>query len=162
MKTNKRKINFFRKLLATLVVSLVVCSTNITTLATEEQNEDIAYTWEDVELLANLMYFEEGCFLYDEQGEYILKLAGSVVVHRKNSELYPDTIYDVIYQKGQYPTTNKFGTQEIPEIIYQWAEDLLRDGPLGPENLIFQSRFKQGEEVYFEYKGEYFCLGNLE
>ena len=128
-----------------------------TNVETTYNSEITSYTEEDIELLANIMYFEEGCFMNDKKGEYVLKLAGSVVLHRVNSDIYPDSIHDVLYQKGQYPTSKKFGTKVIPVIIYEWAESLLRDGPIGPNNLLYQSRAKQGE-VYYEYEGEYFCL----
>ena len=39
-----------------------------------------------------------------------------------------------------------------------WAEDLLRDGPIGPENLVFQSQFEQGDQVYWTYGNQIFCL----
>ena len=109
----------------------------------------------DTELLAQLMYAEEGVFLCEyeenpEKVERVFKLAGSVVLHRlENNFKGAETIYDVIYTKGQYAeqTLQRVSEgQEIPEIVYTWSEELLTDGAIGPKGLIYQSEFPQGEE----------------
>lgn len=118
----------------------------------------------DIELLAQLMYAEEGIYLQKykdniEKAEMIHKLAGSVVIHRKeNKYMGAETIEDVIYTKGQYhEQTIKRVTdgQEVPDIIYEWAEDLIKNGAIGPDNLIYQSEFKQGT-VYKHIGNQYF------
>lgn len=121
------------------------------------------YTQEEVELLAKLMYAEVGVYIYkfaEDEAEYIHKLTGSVVIHRRNMNYLKDeTIHDVIYAKGQYACVDNGSIeQEVPEIVYEWAEELLRDGPIGPENMIYQAQFKQGSDE-FDYVGnQYFCL----
>lgn len=147
-----------KKALRTVVVTVVVLL--FTVFGTKQvRAEEVSQ--DDLYLLANVMYYEVGCFADDEQGEEILKLAGSVVINRVNSPLYPNTIHDVIYQKGQYAkcTLKQFGTRELPQKVYVWAEDLLRNGSIAPANLLYQAQFKQGV-VYKEYKGEYFCLSS--
>ena len=122
---------------------------------------------EDINLLAQIMYAEEGIlFQYYEKDpdkvERVHKLCGSVVLHRiENHYRNAETISDVLYSNGQYAkaTLDRVeSNKEIPEVIYQWAEELLRDGSLGPENLIFQAQFKQGQEVYEHIYNQYFCL----
>ena len=113
----------------------------------------------EVQLLAGIMYLEEGIYVNRENGEYIHKLAGSVVLHRVESDIYPDSVEDVLYDPGQYGSRTRrlIETVEIPDIVYVWAQEIYDDGPLGPSNLVFQAGFTQGE-VYYEYENQYFCL----
>lgn len=45
----------------------------------------------------------------------------------------------------------------MPDIVYTWAEELLRKGPIGPNNLIYQSESQQGEE-YELIDNQYFGI----
>ena len=125
--------------------------------------ESIMYQESDVELLAHLMYAEEGIFIYklsEEDAKRVSMLAGSVVIHRANSNyMGAENIKDVIYTPGQYDCVNR-GTinQEVPEIVYEWAKELLENGPIGPENLVFQAEFEQGSETFEHIGNQYFCL----
>ena len=60
-------------------------------------------------------------------------------------------------QKGQYSTTSKFFTKEIPAEVYDLAEKLLREGSVAPENVIFQAMFPQGSGTYKKIGTDYFC-----
>lgn len=121
-----------------------------------------AYSKSDVELLAKLMYAEEGIYIYklsQAEAKYVCQLAGSVVLHRKNMEYGgADTIKEVIYANGQYECVNNGSiNQKVPDIVYEWAEELLTNGPLGPSNMVYQAQFEQGE-VYEQIGNQYFCL----
>ena len=89
-------------------------------------------------------------------------MAGSVALHRfENHYKGAKSLTDVLYAKNQYDmqTIQRVEQgQEMPDVVYTWAEDLLRNGPIGPENLIFQSEFKQGSDVYKHIGNQYFCL----
>lgn len=121
------------------------------------------YEESDVELLAKLMYAEEGIFIYklsEKEAKYVCQLAGSVVLHRKNMNYGgADTIEEVIYAEGQYQcVANGSINQEVPDIVYEWAEELLQNGPIGPENMVYQAEFEQGSEVYDHVGNQYFCV----
>ncbi len=129
------------------------------------------YTSDDVDLLAKIMYAEEGVLykMYEdtdpEDVEMVTKLCGSVVLHRLANEMGgATTIEEVLYNCSngieQYASQTKTKVEEgqdVPEIFFTWAEQLLQDGPLGPNNLVFQAEFKQGE-VYAQYWNQIFCL----
>lgn len=107
----------------------------------------------DRELLAQVMYWENY-----SNGEEAMLLTGSVVLNRRDyCEWCPDTIEGVLYQKGQYSTTGKFYTKEIPAEVYDLAEKLLRGGSVAPENVIYQAMFTQGSGVYKKVGTDYFC-----
>lgn len=138
--------------------------TNIDTVETNEQAY-MLYTEEDVEFLAQTMYAEEGIFFAKykddlELVEKVHKLAGSVVIHRADNEYRgATTIQQVVFTEGQYAkqTLEKICEgQEMPDIVYVWAEELLRDGPIGPNNLIFQSEFEQGDKYGEPIGNQYF------
>ena len=113
----------------------------------------------EVQLLAGIMYLEEGIYVNKENGEYIHKLAGSVVLHRVESDIYPDSVEEVLYDPGQYGSRTRrlIETVEIPEVVYVWAQEIYDNGPLGPSNLVFQAGIVQGE-IYYQYENQYFCL----
>lgn len=121
------------------------------------------YEQRDVELLARLMYAEEGIYIYklsEDEAKYVNQLAGSVVLHRRDTHFGgAKTIEDVIFAKGQYDSVAK-GTiyQEVPDIVYEWAEELLKNGPIGPENLVYQAEFEQGSDTYDQIGNQYFCI----
>lgn len=62
------------------------------------QNEAVAATVDDVTLLAALIQCEAGNEPYEGQ-----LAVGAVVMNRVKSGRYPSSIYEVIYQSGQFP-----------------------------------------------------------
>lgn len=147
-----------KEIILTVILSILTAQNAHTEAFKQKVQECMAeqknYSKEDLELLAEVMYHENYC-----NGERCMLLTGSVVLNRKASPGYPDTIKDVLYQKGQYSTTKKFFKTKIPERVYELAEELLIGGSIAPENVVFQATFKQGK-VYEIIKGEYFCYGN--
>lgn len=69
-----------------------------------QQGAAVAAGADDVSLLAALIYCEAG------NQSHAGKLAvGAVVVNRMKSGRYPSTVYDVIYQRGQFPPASVTG-----------------------------------------------------
>jgi hypothetical protein len=113
------------------------------------------YTRSNLELLAKLIMAENGSAKHDET----LYLTGAVVLKRVKAKSYPNTIQGVIYQKGQYSTASRLSSVKPSERCYEIANDLLTNGVDDlPDNLVFQSMFKQGKKTYRIIDGEYFCL----
>lgn len=123
------------------------------------------YTEEDKTILAATIYAENYI-----SGRYEMMLTGSVVINRKNSPLYPNTIKDVVFQiDGEYEQYAKRtkgiiervlrGEETIPSECYDLAEILLKYGSITPSNVFYQAHFKQGTGVFWEKDGEYFCFG---
>jgi spore germination cell wall hydrolase CwlJ-like protein len=113
------------------------------------------YNRSNLELLAKLIMAENGSAKHDET----LYLTGAVVLKRVKAKSYPNTIQGVIYQKGQYSTASRLSSVKPSERCYEIANDLLVNGVDDlPNNLVFQSMFKQGKKIYKIVDGEYFCL----
>ena len=109
----------------------------------------------DAELLAEVMYHENWNTDPDHLAAYY---TGAVVMNRVNSDVWPDTIRDVLYQSGQYSTTRKFFTKELPGECLEMAKRIIEEGTSDvPETVVFQSMRKQGSGVWREINGEFFC-----
>lgn len=130
----------------------------------ESGERDSDYTDEDKTILAATMYAENYI-----SGRYEMMLTGSVVINRKNSPRFPNTIKDVVFQiDGEYEQYAKRtknivervlrGEETIPSECYDLAEILLKYGSIAPPKVQYQAHFNQGD-VFWEWKGEQFCYG---
>lgn len=113
------------------------------------------YTQEDLDLLAHVIYAEAGSDYCTDEMRYGV---GSVVLNRVEDECFPDTLYNVIYQKGQYQCTWDGNIDKTPdERSYRIAQDLLNNGSIFPSDVVYQAEFKQGSGVYTKIQNIYFC-----
>ena len=119
------------------------------------------YTKEDVELLANIMYLENGSTgKTEDENRQVLIATGSVVMNRvKSKEWGGTTIKDVLYAKGQYAsaTKNRIGKVEIPQYVYDLAEEILMYGSNVPEYVVYQSMQPRLGTQWKIIAGEYFA-----
>ena len=76
----------------------------------------VSYTEEDVILLAAIIECEAGYKDYDA-----LLAVGAVVVNRMKHRNYPDTVYGVIYQSGQFPPATN---GKMDKILNRGTKDL--------------------------------------
>ncbi len=102
--------------------------------------------------LGNLIFREVGGYISTQPYKKAMKtymLTGSTVLHRREVEFEGDkSIYDVVHHRGQYSTKWAFDlTERVKGSVdecYIVAEIILRNGPIGPRNLVWQSSKKQG------------------
>ena len=127
----------------------------------QRQEEEPAYTEEDLDLLSRVIYAEVGCTWIPD---WVQRMVGSVVLNRVNSPYYPDTIYDVIYQPGQYAPTWDGSIYKTPDArTIENARYLLENGSICPENVVGQNSIITGSGVYTSYQDPilgttvYFC-----
>ena len=133
------------------------------------------YTDEDIRILATTVWYEAGSTM-EQLREYVAQ----VVLNRVADKRFPDTIYSVISQPGQYAMnyTTASATQAIKDKdakngTYNYATCVAtaKKAMMGmvdmPSNVIFQANFKQGTGVwkaiyynsgYFS-STSYFCYG---
>lgn len=106
-----------------------------------------------VYMLAHLIGGEAGADWCTDE----LQLAvGSVVLNRIASDRFPNTMEEVIFQKGQYSVTwNGAYENEPTERTVANAKYLLLNGPTIPEDVLFQANFKQGKH-YKTIQGVHF------
>lgn len=113
------------------------------------------YTQEDINLLAEVIYHENW---HTDKNHLAAYYTGAVVMNRVHSKDWPNTIKEVVYQRGQYAVTKQLYTEELPKECYEMAERILRDGTDDvPENVIFQATFRQGSGTWKKVGTDYFC-----
>lgn len=118
-------------------------------LQLEEAQKTPAYTEEDVDLLARLIYAEAGCTWMPD---WVQQMVGSVVLNRVNSSVYPNTIREVIYQPGQYgPAWSGAIERPADARTIANARYLLENGPICPANVTGQAGFISGSGMYTSY-----------
>lgn len=106
-------------------------------------------------LLARLVYAEAG----SESDEHQQAVA-SVVLNRMNSDKFPDSIDEVIYQRNplQYACIEDGNIDKIPdERAIKNAYYIWDNGSILPDNVLYQAEFKQGSGVYKKIGNTYFC-----
>lgn len=124
----------------------------------------------DRDIIATVVYNEAwgGC------SERHRELVAAVVVNRVASELFPDSVAEVVGQKGQYhPAYVYAGSiygQRARADAEVWAEcqDIASRALLGqvecPAGVLYQAEFLQGTAEVYEthettYSTTYFCFG---
>ena len=108
---------------------------------------------EELYLLAHLICGEAQGYSRECQ-----EAVGSVVLNRVADARYPNTIREVVYQKGQYAciTDGNFD-REPTALSWQVAEDLLKSGSKIPATVVYQAQFRQGRGVWKKIGPEIFC-----
>ena len=110
-------------------------------------------TVDEILLMAKVMELENGC-----NSDLCLLYTGSVILNRRNSAEWPDTVQGVIYQKGQYAawTLRHIDTVKVSPRVMSLALKLATCGPLD-EEIIFQSMHPELGRVKYHIDTEYFA-----
>ena len=121
----------------------------------EEENHSQWWTEEDYQYLLMIIVGEaQNCSRQEQM--YV----GSVVLNRLHSPWFPkqNTIKQVATAKGQYACMWDGNAYKTPtETNKEVALELLNNGSVLPENVVFQALFKQGNGVYCKINKTYFC-----
>lgn len=119
-----------------------------------ERWQGIDITPEDIELLACLAWREA-------RGEKILgmRLVVEVVLNRVLNEHFPDNIYDVLYQPGQF--TPDYGVPELDEITpteaqYEAVRLAITETPILEPDVVFFARSPIYGEIFLHVGAHYF------
>lgn len=107
----------------------------------------------DLYVLAHVLTGESQ-WCSDEEQIYV----GSVVLNRVAHPEFPNTIKEVVFQKGQYACVWDGNYYRVPtKRNWENAKWLLDNGSILPDYVIWQSRSKQGKGVYLKTKDHYYC-----
>ena len=142
---------------------------SVQTVAPEKDAVTSAYTEEELEILAIIIYQEAGA---DYCSDDTRRKVGSVFLNRVKSPLYPDTFIEVALQRRQYGALYRTGLKwpdraanvyeaHAVKRAYTIAEELLTGGSILPDNVIFQAEFAQGDGLYCYQDGTYFCYKEM-
>lgn len=109
--------------------------------------ETTKVSYDELYLLAKVIYWEAGSTWLSEEWKMSV---GEVLLNRVASPEFPDTLYDCVYQRGQYASVtgskfqNTVPSQECAEIA---ARLLCGERILNEPTVVFQAGFKQGSGV---------------
>ena len=124
----------------------------------EETETECPYSTDDFYELSHVIQAEAGYCSRD-----MMIGVGSVVLNRVASEKYPNTVYEVIHQPGQYSTVSWLASQVPTEECEAVTDYLLRNGSQYPADVLYQANFPQGAGTYLtlstSYSIMYFCYG---
>ena len=116
---------------------------------TNEAEENAAtYTEDDLYWLSKAIAQELGSNWVPDWAQ---QWVASVVLNRVNHPSFPDTIYDVLHQPGQY--CGFYATPTEQNIAN--ARYVLENGSVLPENVVFQSLCTQGSGIHGTYYDPY-------
>lgn len=141
----------------TALIAAVACAVMASPVSAEGMSQDVD---SDLFNVAHLMMGEAG---YTDSTER--RMTASVLLNRVDSDLFPDTIGECLYQPGQYSTVNDGGAfwmdptaecwKDAEDLLTQWYETGETDLP---EDVVYQSRFPQGSGTHLiSAWGQYFC-----
>ena len=142
-------------------IPMVLLAVTLAGAGTVETETEQSYSEEDLYVLSHIISAEAG-----NCQEEMMLYVGSVVLNRVESDEFPDTIYEVVFQTDplQYGPTKdgSYYEEPTPEAV-EAAEKLLEDGSVLPADVIYQSNEILGE--YYTHldpppgvgKRMYFC-----
>lgn len=135
-------------------------------IPTIEQNTDISSA--PVQEIKNTVnsqgtadeeYLLAGVIMGEAMGEDLLQklYVGSVVLNRVSDKRFPNTIYGVLTQSGQYSCISSKGNFHVkPDVeSIAAAKKLLTEGSKLPSKVVWQANFKQGT-TYLKYGNIYY------
>ena len=110
-------------------------------------------TVEEINLMAAAMELENGM-----NSDLCILLTGSVILSRRSSPEWPDTVQGVLLQKGQYAqhTVRNLYKVKVSDRVMCLALKLATHRPLDPE-IVFQSQYKNLGKIKYIVDGEYFA-----
>jgi len=118
----------------------------------EPESRYPAITAEGRELLAKMVYLEARGESAEGQQAVV-----EVTMNRVVAENFPDTVREVLYQKGQYSTAPYLETAEPTEAQY-WAVDAAMEGtPILPLDVVYFSTKGENNNVWGAIGGHIFC-----
>ena len=110
---------------------------------------------EDIDTIARVVSGESQNCGYT-QNLYV----ASVIQNRVESDRFPDTVYEVVTQPGQYTClgTDLYYNPILPN--YQAALYVTIFGSVFPENVVWQSKSYQGDDLYLDSGYHLYCYSN--
>lgn len=153
-----------KRIVLYLALSICLISSNGNTVYASEQlaeyeqekGEAKLQYEKDLYLLSHLINAEAGSNWCSDD---LMRYVGSVALNRVNHAAFPNTLEEVIYQKGQYACIWDGNFEKEPcERAVRIAKELLDNGSVLPANVVFQSEFPQGSGIYIQEQNTYLCI----
>lgn len=120
--------------------------------AFESRYIGLSLSEEDVDLLAKIIWLEARGESFEGQ-----QAVAEVVFNRMLSEYFPDTLNEVIYQKGQFSTAGMVHTADPDNTQYLAIEAALNGPNILPLEVVFFATTAENDSVWGTIGGHTFC-----
>ena len=147
-KVNTEGLVEFEMINATIKQSEEKKEPDTASITNEAEENAATYTEDDLYWLSKAIAQELGSNWVPDWAQ---QWVASVVLNRVNHPSFPDTIYDVLHQPGQY--CGFYATPTEQNIAN--ARYVLENGSVLPENVVFQSLCTQGSGIHGTYYDPY-------
>lgn len=107
---------------------------------------------EDVDLLARIIWLEARGECFEGQ-----QAVAEVVFNRMLSSDFPDTLYGVIFEKGQFSTASRVGQATPGETQYRAIYEALTGPNILPLEVVFFATSPENDNVWGTIGGHTFC-----
>lgn len=158
---NMEPVNAKTRQEATATEEPVVTVIPLTTEPIPTETPPPPYTEEELDEMSRILACECGSNWIPD---WVQLYTGYVILNRMERNDFPDTIHDVLYQKGQYGPviSGWFETVKPDARTIENAKKVLTEGSQIPQNVIFQSNHEHGDGTYAKYEDPilgttYFC-----
>lgn len=134
------------------LVHITTAETTPTEPIIESRYADIVLSESDVDLLARIIWLEARGECFDGQ-----QAVAEVVFNRMLSGSFPDTLTDVIYQKGQFSTAANVDKATPGETQYLAIHTALTGANVLPLEVVFFATSPENDNVWGTIGGHTFC-----
>ena len=111
---------------------------------TEETETECPYSSDDFYELSHVISAEAGNCTWE-----MMAGVGYVVMNRVKAKAWPNTIYEVVHQPGQYTCVDNGAFYAEPTAMAcEVADYVLRNGSEYPENVVYQANSVLGDGEY--------------
>ena len=107
---------------------------------------------EEVDLLARIIWLEARGECFEGQ-----QAVAEVVFNRMLSDAFPDSLHDVIYEKGQFSTANRVKEATPGETQYRAIYEALTGTNVLPVEVVFFATTPENDNVWGTIGGHTFC-----
>lgn len=115
----------------------------------------IDMTQEEVDLLAKVLYLEA-----NNQSLTGQRAVVEVIFNRVRHEEFPDTVADVLYQRGQFSTIKSLDKAKPNEVQYDVIQTVLDESiPILTPDTVYFATSKASGTFYERIGDHYFCRG---
>lgn len=114
----------------------------------------------DRDIIATVIYNEAG---YGCSYRH-MELVAAVIYNRLNSNIFPDTVFEIVTAPGQYHplyahANSKYGKLARKSNIWKKCQEIATRALKGeincPSGVVYQANFEQGSATYEEHKTSY-------
>lgn len=134
------------------LVHITTAETTPTEPIIESRYADIVLSESDVDLLARIIWLEARGECFDGQ-----QAVAEVVFNRMLSGAFPDTLTEVIYQKGQFSTAANVDKATPGETQYLAIHTALTGANVLPLEVVFFATSPENDNVWGAIGGHTFC-----